>query len=165
MKKIKKWGIASLAVCMMLGGAIFSASAEEEGVPYSYPTVENLVGGEIASVSAGLDVIAYENDMAMAGIAGNALYFSADRFACAMNLSEVDHITVTRLPDATCGSLYIGSEGVSVGQKIKASDLSLMTYETAENGAGNNARRNCRDDGEVSVRQSLYDRGRTGRRG
>ncbi len=87
-------------------------------------------------ISYGLDVIAYQNQMTVAGVTGNALSFSANRFACAMNLSDIDYITVTKLPELSCGSLYIGSEGVSVGQRISASALSLMTYEEAKTGVG-----------------------------
>ena len=90
-------------------------------------------------VSTALDVIAYQNQMAIAGITGNALSFSAERFACAMNLSSIESITVTALPDMSCGALYIGGEGVSVGQTISAPSLSLMTYEEASTGAGRSA--------------------------
>ena len=90
-------------------------------------------------VSCALDVIAYDKPMSISGIKGNALNFSNERFACAMNLSKVDSITITKLPETVCGTLYIGSEGVSVGQRIKGSDISLMTYEESSAGKGSGA--------------------------
>ena len=83
----------------------------------------------VTSVSRGLDILAAESDMDIAGVKGENLYFSKQRFACAMNLSEIDSITVVSLPDVTCGAFYIGSEGVSVGQKISGVDLGRLTYE------------------------------------
>lgn len=97
------------------------------------------VAGESVAVSPALDVIAHENSMAIAGIRGNTLGFSAERFACALNLSDIDYITVTKLPDATCGVLYIGSEGVSQGQRLTKSDIGLMTYEESAESAGRRA--------------------------
>lgn len=98
-----------------------------------------VIANESVKVSCGLDVLAHQNPMELAGVKGNAIGFSADKFACAMNLSKVDKITVTELPDISIGSLYIGGQGVSVGQTVNASDLSLMTYEEAAGGIGKTA--------------------------
>jgi hypothetical protein len=68
-----------------------------------------------------------------------------------MNLSSVDSIRITRLPDAVCGSLFIGSEGVSEGQIISASDLSVMTYEEASAGVGSSA------DFDFCINGSAYE--------
>ncbi len=110
-----------------------------------------VISNEQITVSCALDVIANQNQMAISGIKGNSLSFSAERFACAMNLSSIDYITVTALPDVSCGALYIGSEGVSVGQKISASNISLMTYEEAKTGVGKNA------SFEFTVNDNAYD--------
>lgn len=99
----------------------------------------HVIANDAAKISCGLDVIAEQNQMALAGIKGNPIGFSADKFACAMNLSKIEKITVTSLPDMSCGNLYIGSEGVSEGQTISASNLSLMTYEEAPGGIGRHA--------------------------
>jgi hypothetical protein len=111
----------------------------------------NVAINDTAAVSYGLDVIAYQSQMAVAGIKGNALSFSSDKFACAMNLSQIDYITVTKLPDATCGSLYMGSQSVCVNQKISAGELSLLTYEETGTGTGGNT------SFEFSVNGSAYD--------
>ena len=138
MKLIKKiTGLLFVVVIIMC----FVISVNAEDSTSLYGTSSSVIVGEEKKtpVSCGLDVIAAKNDMVLAGIKGNELVFSADRFACAMNLSKVDYIVITRLPDAVCGSLYIGSEGVSVNQKISAYEIGLMTFEESSVGLGNNA--------------------------
>ena len=145
MRNIKKIFIITLSlifVIMTVFVVTVSAAENEESALHSLVSsntnLSSKTEGTVA-VSYGLDVLAYQNQMTVAGLKGNALNFSADRFACAMNLSEVDYIVVTKLPDVVCGALYIGGEGVSVGQKIAKSDLSLMTYEEASSGIGSQA--------------------------
>lgn len=129
MRRIKK--ISAVTLCALFLIFILPLSVSAEGAsPLLSMNAETV--SKSVPVSYGLDVIAHDNAMAIAGIKGNALNFSAERFACAMNLAKVDYITVTSLPSGACGSLYIGSEGVSVGQKINAADIALMTYEEAE---------------------------------
>ncbi len=138
MKLIKKiTGLLFVVVIIMC----FVISVNAEDSTSLYGTSSSVIVGEEKKtpVSCGLDVIAAKNDMVLAGIKGNELVFSADRFACAMNLSKVDYIVITRLPDAVCGSLYIGSEGVSLNQKLTAAEIGLMTFEESSVGSGNNA--------------------------
>ena len=138
MKLIKKISgllfVAVIATCFIVG-----ARAEDSTSLYGISSSVTVTEKQNAPVSCGLEVIAAQNDMSLAGIKGNELVFSADRFACAMNLSKVDYIVITRLPDAVCGSLYIGSEGVSVNQKLSAAEIGLMTFEESSVGSGNNA--------------------------
>ena len=138
MKLIKKiTGLLFVVVIIMC----FVISVNAEDSTSLYGTSSSVIVGEEKKtpVSCGLDVVAAQNDMVLAGIKGNELVFSADRFACAMNLSKVDYIVITRLPDAVCGSLYIGSEGVSLNQKLTAAEIGLMTFEESSVGSGNNA--------------------------
>ena len=138
MNLIKKiTGLLFVVVIIMC----FVISVNAEDSTSLYGTSSSVIVGEEKKtpVSCGLDVIAAKNDMVLAGIKGNELVFSADRFACAMNLSKVDYIVITRLPDAVCGSLYIGSEGVSLNQKLTAAEIGLMTFEESSVGSGNNA--------------------------
>ncbi|MBP3376062.1 MAG: S-layer homology domain-containing protein [Clostridia bacterium] len=142
MKRIKR--ILSVAFVAILIGVsmcvgVSAADAEDSALTSLISNGTTVISNEQSTVSCALDVIANQNSMAIAGIKGNALNFSADRFACAMNLSSIDSITVTSLPDISCGSLYIGSEGVSVGQRISGSNISLMTYEEAKTGKGKDA--------------------------
>ncbi len=156
MRSIKRIFIITLSlifVIMAISVITVSAAENEESALHSLVSSNTNLSSKAetaVAVSYGLDVIAYQNQMTVAGLKGNVLNFSADRFACAMNLSEVDYIVVTRLPDAVCGALYIGGEGVSVGQKIAKSDLSLMTYEEASSGVGS------RTSFEFTVNGSAY---------
>lgn len=153
MKIVKKIGLFALAFAILIGAASIFASADDGEMIRQLLSGESVVSDESKTirVSVGLDILAKDAEMAIAGIKGNALYFSEERFACAMNLSKVDYITVTELPDAGCGTLYIGSEAVSAGQKVRSSEISLMTYEEASSGVGKKA------NFEFSVNGSAYD--------
>ena len=139
MRSIKLMCAILLSLGVILGVATLSVSASDEAALHSLTNPGGTADKTVNKISYGLDVIAGQKGMIITGIVGNALDFSADRFACALNLSKVDSITVTELPNTACGGLYIGSEGVSVGQRIKASDIALLTYEEAGNGLGKNA--------------------------
>ncbi len=135
-KRIRKICAVIFLSSFVCGVMSISAFAADGTSMYSSLSAQINKAEEKDCITYGLDVIAYQNQMTVAGVEGNALNFSAQRFACAMNLSDIDYITVTQLPEISCGSLYIGSEGVSVGQRISASALSLMTYEEAKTGIG-----------------------------
>ena len=142
MKGFKGKIILCLAMCAVILTFTVVAFASDNGTVIDVLALNNsslVEESESVPVSMGLDVIAAKSSMAIAGIKGEALYFSAERFACAMNLSGIDSISITRLPDAVCGSLFLGSDGVSVGQKLSASELSLLTYEEASVGDGSSA--------------------------
>ena len=139
MKFIKKISGLLFVAIIIASCLIIGVQAEDSTSLYGISSSVTVAEKQIVPVSRGLEVIAAQNDMALAGIKGNELSFSADRFACAMNLSKIDYIVITRLPDAVCGSLYIGSEGVSVNQKLTASEIGLMTFEESSVGSGNNA--------------------------
>ena len=149
MKKRKNICIA-IAVLMLIAIATICISAEDTSLELTVGSVET-VKNEEALISHGLQVIAAQKPMVIAGLRGNVLNFSEERFACAMNLSSVEYITVTKLPNVSCGSLYIGSEGVSEGQTVKASDIALMTYEEASAGVGGEA------SFEFTVNDSTYE--------
>lgn len=144
MRTIKLVFAVLLSLAVIMGAFTLSVSASDSSALYNLTNSGSQSKENIQAVSYGLDVIAEQSGMIMTGIKGNVLNFSAERFACALNLSKIDSITVTSLPDTVCGGLYIGSNGVSVGQKIKASDLALMTYEEDEKGVGRSASFNFR---------------------
>ncbi len=135
MKGIKKI-FAVIAVSAFMCGAMSIAAFADNSSLYSSLSGNTDKSEKRECISYGLDVLANQNQMTIAGIEGNALNFSAKRFACAMNLSDIDYIIVTKLPDISCGSLYIGSESVKAGQRVSASAISLMTYEEAKTGVG-----------------------------
>ncbi len=154
MKAIKKLSAIGMVAALLTSGmcvAVSAADAQGEMFDSLVSGGAAVIASEQNTVSCALDVIANQNQMAIAGISGNALGFSAERFACAMNLSELDSITVTALPDVSCGALYVGSSAVSVGQRLSASDISLMTYEEAKTGVGKRA------SFEFTVNDGAYD--------
>ena len=128
----------AVLLCIIAFGCVMCVSVAADDAAHWTQNVTVKPTVTQAAVSYGLDVIAHKSDMAIAGIMGNVLNFSDERFACAMNLSYVESITVTKLPDRTYGALYIGSEGVYEGQKISAGNIALMTYEETEIGIGKN---------------------------
>ncbi len=127
MKKIKlvfiwvfcflSFAFAGITVCLA-----------EDLVPYTSITTEAVEN----KISYGLDVLASRSKTEMAGLTGQPLNFSADKFACAMNLKTVESITVTSLPDIRAGQLYYGSNTVSVGDTIYGEDISKLSFEELE---------------------------------
>ena len=153
MKPNKRIVTALLMLGAVLAFMCVPAFAKDIGTVMNIHAFDTLTAKEsdAVSVSCGLNVIAARCDMAIAGIKGDQLYFSEERFACAMNLSSVDSITVTKLPDAVCGALYVGSEGISVNSRIESEDIAMMTYEEAKSGGGSVATFHFR------VNDSAYD--------
>lgn len=103
------------AICLTAGAITCAASGNEE----------------IPVVSYGLNVLSASADMAVSAPVGNEIVFSADAFARALNLSEVDYITVKTIPAATDGELLLGSTRVAAGQTISGANLAYMTFEAA----------------------------------
>ena len=140
MKSITKFLTFAFAIFTICGLMCLGICAEDDGQSAALhsliSTGTNVIANDQSIVSCALDVLAHQNQMAVAGVKGNALNFSADRFACAMNLGKIDKITITELPNISCGALYIGSNGVSVGQSLGEADIALLTYEEAKSGVG-----------------------------
>ena len=138
MKSIKKICLALVFIFALSALTVTAVCADDSSLAVGLMSAEKDLATDADNpvVTCGLYVIAEQNKMTMTGIKGNMLNFSPERFACAMNLSRVDYVTVTKLPDIAAGSLYIGGEGVSEGQKLSATDISLMTYEEAKAGEG-----------------------------
>lgn len=84
------------------------------------------------AVSYGLDVIAASDEVVFSGLVGNEISFATDDIKRAMNLSEVNYITVTKLPTAETGVLYVGSVGASEGQVITAANMSHLSFAAAD---------------------------------
>ncbi len=154
MKTIGRISLIMALVILMCAVMSITASAQDAQDTMFGSLVSGgtaVLANEQNTVSCALDVIANQNQMAIAGISGNVLNFTPDRFACAMNLSRLESITITSLPDISCGALYIGSEGVSVGQTISSSNIALMTYEEVGSGIGKKA------SFEFTVNEGSYD--------
>jgi len=84
------------------------------------------------AVSYGLDVIAASDEMVFSGLVGNEITFAPDDIKRAMNLSDVNYITVTKLPSTEKGVLYVGSVGASEGQVITAGNMSHLSFSAAD---------------------------------
>ena len=111
---------ATLIVCCLAALLTIGSSAAQKPDP----------------LSPALHVIASGTDMRVATLVGNEYTFSKQDFSRALNLSSLEYITVTSLPDPEKGALYMGSDGVVAGQTLRASDLSLLTYESVSDTVG-----------------------------
>lgn len=79
-------------------------------------------------ISPALSYIAEQSFMAKSAIKGNAVSFSAEDFARAVNLNNIDSITITSLPPVSDGELRVGSSVLTSAQTLSAASISLMTY-------------------------------------
>ena len=83
-------------------------------------------------VSYGLRVLSAREEMVFTTLCGNEITFTAEDICRAMNLSELQYITVTALPEPGKGTLFVGSMGASVGQTVSAGSLSLMAFAASD---------------------------------
>ena len=83
-------------------------------------------------VSYGLRVLAAGEEMVFAGLLGNEISFTAEDVKRAMNLSELNYITIRKLPNPGEGTLFVGSVGAAEGQVISAGSMSLLSFAAAD---------------------------------
>lgn len=83
-------------------------------------------------LSPALQCISDTMDMARWCISQNSISFSSEDFQRALNLSELDYITVASVPKAELGSLTFGGVPVVAGQIISAENLSALVWTPAE---------------------------------
>ena len=107
-------------------------------------------------VSPALYVLAEENSMAMAGLKGSSISFEHDDFARAMNLSEIDSVTITQVPPVTDGELRVGQTVVNSGQTISAANLSLLQYTASGADIATSSFRFSVEDSPVEITCHLY---------
>ena len=79
-------------------------------------------------LSPAIDCLAEQTPMAKSALKGNAITFSPDDFARAVNLSSIEKITVTSVPPTTDGELRVGSTVLAAEQTLSAASVALMTY-------------------------------------
>ncbi|MBQ7357899.1 MAG: S-layer homology domain-containing protein [Clostridia bacterium] len=79
-------------------------------------------------ISYGLRVLASQTDMRVTGIDGQILNFTEECFMRGMNLSEIESIRITELPDGAVGTLSLGAESMKVGQVVSGDDIAKMTF-------------------------------------
>ncbi len=87
---------------------------------------------DVSPVSPALNIIAADRGMAKAGLLGETLIFSEDDFCRALNLSKVEKIKITSLPDSKTGRLLLGTTAVSVGQTVTRANLALLAFSPSE---------------------------------
>ena len=140
-----------LTACMAMGGMLASSAedaalwgtvpiaetqpAETTAKPHNSTSVGNLdlPNRETAlPVSYGLRVMAAEEEMVFAGLCGNEISFTAEDIRRAMNLSELNYVTVRKLPEPGEGTLFVGTVGATEGQVISAGSLSLLSFAAAD---------------------------------
>ncbi len=121
MKMMKLWRrlITSVVLCGAIGISLVTVGC-------SVQTTRST-----AMASYGLQVLSSGTDMAVSGICGNEVVFSADLFARNLNLSQVDSVKVCSLPADTEGELLLGSTRVAVGQTISESNLGHLVFAAA----------------------------------
>ena len=85
------------------------------------------------NLSPALDTIAKENAMAKSTLKGGTISFDASDFARATNLSDINSITVTKLPPVSDGELRVGSSVLTSSQTLSASSIKLLSYEPKGN--------------------------------
>ncbi len=88
--------------------------------------------GSDTPLSPALNCIAEQSNMAKSALKGESISFSAEDFARATNLSEIESVTITSVPPITEGTLRVGSTVISSKQTLSAASLELMTYHAAE---------------------------------
>ncbi len=123
MKKLTLFSITLLMTIMVVAGLA-------SGQTYA--------ADEVAPISTGLQIIAARSSMAVSGLSGNEIAFSPEDFERALNVRKLDYITVTKVPDAAVGTLYLGSEGVSVGKTVSRENLHKLSYAGAAEGISEN---------------------------
>lgn len=84
--------------------------------------------GEAAIVSGGLDIIAARSTMAKSSAVGKEIAFAPEDFERALNVSRVDYITLTEMPDPALGTLCLGSTPLAVGQTVSRENLHKLSY-------------------------------------
>ena len=111
---------------------------------------------DVAPVSPALYVLAEQNSMAMAGLRGGSISFEHDDFARAMNLSEIDSVTITQVPPVTDGELRVGQTVVNSGQTVSAANLSLLQYTASGADITTSSFRFTVEDSPVEITCHLY---------
>lgn len=147
------------ALCIFLtafGAVLASATETDTGetlsaVPYTGSQSSDPVRGEATVVSPGLKVLAAREEMVFSGLCGNEITLTAEDICRAMNISELQYITVKTLPSADDGILYVGSVGAAGGQVISAGSLSSLSFAAADD------TKPCTATLSLSVNGSGYD--------
>lgn len=94
-------------------------------------TVVGICAKEHTIVSDALTILAARTDMAKTAIIGEDISFSKDDFGRALNLTEINSITLESVPGLTEGRLTVGSATLDAGQSIPGENLELLNFVPA----------------------------------
>ena len=138
-------GLLAAVLTALLLPTLALISAAEDAVPISETEASTQPPGSTSvglhtmqnretalPVSYGLRVLAAREEMVFAGMRGSELSFTAEDIRRAMNLSELNYITIRSLPAPGEGTLFVGSVGAAEGQVISAGSLSLLSFAAAD---------------------------------
>ncbi|MBE6600048.1 MAG: hypothetical protein E7640_02420 [Ruminococcaceae bacterium] len=161
---MRKCIIFAVAAVLLAGALAFNAGAtnavtttEQNAVTTSEPTGEIQPREEISSaLSPAVDIIAAGSPMAKAGRTGRTIAFSRDDFARALNLRNVNSITVVSVPDPAQGVLLLGNTAVTKGQKISGDSIGHLVFDPTGEGASQSSFEFSVNDSAYSVVCSLY---------
>ncbi|MCD7783262.1 MAG: hypothetical protein LUI15_05175, partial [Firmicutes bacterium] len=87
-----------------------------------------------AIVSPALSVISRESVMTVTGMNGGSAVFTSESFDLYLGV-EADSITILTVPDATDGTLYLGSVPVTSGQTVSRKNFSNLIFKAAGDAA------------------------------
>ncbi|MBE6530167.1 MAG: hypothetical protein E7680_06195 [Ruminococcaceae bacterium] len=93
--------------------------------------ISGSAASEKAILSQGVAVVGAGMDVAVSGMVGNDIPFSADDFEKGMNLSEVRYLTFRSVPSSAEGELLLGSSRIGAGQSVSAATLSAVSFHPA----------------------------------
>ncbi|MCD7944254.1 MAG: S-layer homology domain-containing protein [Clostridia bacterium] len=111
-----------LAVLLIIPAAAFAADATADA------------SDTTAIVSPALSVISRESVMTVTGMNGGSAVFTSESFDLYLGV-EADSITILTVPDATDGTLYLGSVPVTSGQTVSRKNFSNLIFKAAGDAA------------------------------
>lgn len=85
-----------------------------------------------ATASPALEVLAGDFVMVKAGLAGSDILFTPTDFSQAVGLADFSSLTVTSLPPAEDGALYLGDTRLAEGRTIRRSMLNYLSFRAAD---------------------------------
>lgn len=83
---------------------------------------------DLPILSPALSVISNDLEMKKSGLCNTKLYFSSDDFEDFLRLENVKAVTVTALPSAFQGKLYLGSTEITANQTVQKADLDKLYF-------------------------------------
>lgn len=112
---MKKSPIIVLIAALLLAAGSASTAKEE-------------ASADQMRISPALDVLASELALTKTGLVGGEIDFTASDFEKTLGVSSLDSITILTLPDAECGTLYLATTPVMVGQVISRESIASLRF-------------------------------------